>query len=85
VCLFYETVGDRKSFHGFCRGSIRPAVPHVMQGSWITKKESSSSGGKAVLDSNVLRLAGDCFFILQLYIFSVFADTLSSFSEDERA
>ena len=31
------------------------AVPHVMQGSWITKKESA--GGKSSLDAAVLRAA----------------------------
>lgn len=54
VCLFYDSVGDRKAFRSFCRG--KRAVPHVMQGSWITKKESAN-GGRAVLDSSVLRAA----------------------------
>ena len=67
VCLFYDTVADAKHFKQFCRqaasaaasGSSTSAVamPHVMRGSWITKKESSSSSGRAVLDSAVLRAA----------------------------
>lgn len=56
VCLFYDTFSDRKRFASFCRGS-KPAVPHVMEGSWITKKESSSGsgGGRTALDAKVLR------------------------------
>jgi len=66
VCLFYDIVGDAKHFKHFCRqtsgaatgsGASAVAMPHVMRGSWITKKESSSSSGRAVLDSAVLRAA----------------------------
>jgi hypothetical protein len=62
VCLFYDAVGDAKHFKHFCRpttasGSGLAAMPHVMRGSWITKKESASSSGRAVLDSSVLRAA----------------------------
>jgi hypothetical protein len=58
VCLFYDTVADKKRFLSFCKGS-KPAVPHVMQGSWITKKESTSGagGGRTALDAAVLRSA----------------------------
>jgi hypothetical protein len=58
VCLFYADLGDEKHFKSFCRAE-KKVVPHVMRGSWTTQKESSSSGGKAVLDSSVLRTAGD--------------------------
>jgi len=57
VCLFYDSLLDKKHFTSFCKGS-KPAVPHVMQGSWITKKESTSGGGgRTALDAAVLRSA----------------------------